>query len=193
MRDVVAPLALAPRLMTAVLMTAVLMTTGLACSSHKTTQDPPSTGTALPAVAAPVRSFAFELLDGSRIDSHSLRGRMTLVAFFATFDTASHAQARFLKATLLHHTPRINVLAIVLEPARHRPMVEAFRAALELPYPVALADERTIAGNGPFEGLHHVPSLVLLDREGRERWRHLGIIETAALRKVIDKHDPRAR
>lgn len=164
-----------------------------ACSTPQTPDDVPVTGTTQPVLAGPVRTFEFELLDGTRIDHRSLRGRMTLVAFLATYDTASQAQARFLKAALLRHVPRINVLAIVLEPEHHRPLVDAFRSSLELPYLVALADRDTIAGRGPFEGLHHVPSVVLLDRDGHERWRHLGIIETVALRKAIAAHDSRAR
>jgi hypothetical protein len=60
-------------------------------------------------------------------------------------------------------------------------MVEAFVAALNLPYPVAMADRATLAGEGPFRGLHHVPSIVILDREGREAHRRLGIANTTTL------------
>ena len=138
---------------------------------------------------APVRNFRYMGLSGAVVDGVRFRGRMTLVAMIATYDTASQAQVRFLKSVLRHHAPRINVVVIVLEPAHHRPMVEAFAATLELPYPVAMADEVTIAGRGPFDGLHHVPSGVLLDRDGRERWRNIGLIEPRELREAIARYD----
>jgi hypothetical protein len=64
-------------------------------------------------------------------------------------------------------------------------MVEAFVAALDPPYPVAIADRATLAGEGPFRGLHHVPSIVILDRQGREAYRRLGLIEGSALEEVL--------
>ena len=127
-----------------------------------------------------------------------MSGRISVIGFVATYDAASQAQARFLTALLKRHVPRINVAILVLEPPENRPMVEAFVGALRLPYPAALADAATIAGHGPFAGLHHVPSVVILDREGRERWRHLGLIQEndmdAAVREVeIRAGDPVAR
>jgi hypothetical protein len=50
---------------------------------------------------------------------------------------------------------------------------------------VALADAATIAGEGPFSGLHHVPSVVILDAEGREAFRHVGLITQEALEEVL--------
>jgi len=58
---------------------------------------------------------------------------------------------------------------------------------------VALADSATIAGDGPFAGLHHVPSIVILDRESREVFRHVGLIEEAALEQAIRSVEPQGR
>ena len=73
----------------------------------------------------------------------------------------------------------------MLEVPDNRPLAEAFVAALGLKIPVAMADAATIAGDGPFAGLHHVPSIVILDREGREAWRHLGFIEQKELEQAV--------
>ena len=64
-------------------------------------------------------------------------------------------------------------------------MAQGFVAALDLPYPVAMADPATLAGMGPFRGLHHVPSVVILDREGREAYRRLGLTEASILDEVL--------
>ncbi len=45
----------------------------------------------------------------------------------------------------------------------------------------ALADEPTLAGHGPFDGLHAVPSIVILDREGREVHLHVGAYDQTQL------------
>jgi len=129
--------------------------------------------------------FAFETLQGKPLTSESLRGRVTVVGFLTTYDVPSQAEARFLSSIARRHTPRVNVVGLILEAAENRPLAEAFTAALTLPYPVALADEATIAGEGAFAGLHHVPSVVILDREGREAYRHVGLIEEAALDEAI--------
>src|SRR5262249_26074354 len=115
----------------------------------------------------------------------SVAGRITIVGFVATYDVASQAQARFLANVARHAVPRVNVALLVLEPPDNLPLVEAFAKALELPYPVALADAATIAGKGPFAGLHHVPSIVVLAAQGRERWRHLGLVTDKALQIVV--------
>ena len=81
----------------------------------------------------------------------------------------------------------------MLEPPENRPLVETFATSLDLHYDVVHADQRTTAGDGPFPGLHHVPSVVLMDRDGREVWRNLGLIPADRLRDVIADHDPRAR
>jgi len=146
-----------------------------------------------PSSSGPRRDFSFVTLDGSIVSDESYAGRMTVVAMVATYDTASQAEARFVNQLYVTHTPRINALLLVLEPAQNAPLVEAFAQSLELRYDVALADPATIAGEGPFPGLHHVPSVVLLDREGREVWRNLGVANDKTIGAAIDEHDPRAR
>lgn len=136
--------------------------------------------------------FQFEGLDGKPIDTASLAGRLTVLTFIATYDTASQAQARFVSALVHNHVPRINAALVVLEPAENRPLVEAFAAALRISFPVAFADARTIEGHGPFEGLHHVPSVVVLDAEGREVYRHLGLVEESELEAELVRLEGRA-
>lgn len=139
--------------------------------------------------------FAYSTIDGKPLSTETVAGRITVIGFLTTYDPPSQAQARFLSDLLRRHTPRLNVAALVLEPPENKPLIEAYIATLELAYPLALADAETIAGSGPFTGLHHVPSIVILDREGREAWRHLGIVNADALEVVvreIEKSDGRS-
>ena len=137
-----------------------------------------------PAAAAtrgPPLRFAYEGLDGRPVSSDALANRVSVIGLLTTYDVHSQVEARFLVATLQRHTPRINVVALMLEAPENKPLVEAFTRSLGLPYPVALADAATIAGEGPFAGLHDVPSVVILDRQGREAFRHAGLLDAAML------------
>lgn len=140
-----------------------------------------------------MRRFSYAGMDGKPVTSGSMHGRMTVVVLLATYDDASQAQARFLKQVMHDHVPRINGLAIALEPPQNMPMVQMFSESFQLPFPMVMADEETLAGKGPFPQLNRVPTVVLLDRKGREVWRHIGLIEATALSAAIAEHDDRAR
>jgi len=144
----------------------------------------PESSMALPP-ARQIPPFSYETLDGRELSPASLAGRISVIGFITTYDTASQAQARILAELIREHTPRINAATLVLEPAENRPLIEAFAAALRLPYPVAIADAATIAGQGPFAGLHHVPSVIILDRQGREVHRRIGLVPKATLDEIV--------
>lgn len=140
---------------------------------------PPSDG--------PPVDFVYETTDGGRLTSIELRGRLTVLAFVATYDLASQAQVKILGLVQRSHTPRVNVAVIALEPPDNKPLVIAFAQSLDLRFPVGLADQGTIEGHGPFADLRSVPSVVILDREGREAFRHSGTIEEKQLHAELDR------
>jgi hypothetical protein len=160
---------------------------GASCGAPAERPTTPAPGPAEPSPEARARPLRFDYLtlDGKPLSTETVAGRFTLIGFLATYDVASQAEARFLGGLLRRHTPRINVAVLVLESEENLPIVEAFASTLGLEYPVALADGRTIAGQGPFAGLHHVPSVVLLDRQGHEVWRHVGLAEEATIEKAL--------
>lgn len=120
--------------------------------------------------------FSFGTTQGDLFGSAATRGRATGVLFVTTFDLASQAQARFLNEVYKAHRPRPHVAAVVLEPPKHRVLAEAFRTSLGLDYPVALANPSTLSGDGPFGTILGVPTLVVLDREGRIAFRSTGAV-----------------
>jgi hypothetical protein len=165
---------------------AALIAALAACSgSPKDPAIPPAVTAPAPADRGPAVRFAFEALDGKPLTAESLAGRVAVIVFLTTYDFPSQAEARFLSGLQHNHAPRINAAALILEPPENRPLAEAFAKSLSLGYPVALADAATIAGEGPFAGLHHVPSVVILDRRGREAWRHVGLAEEAEIEEAV--------
>ncbi len=161
----------------------------VACAAAAPTTESKPTATAPSTVVpdAPPIAFSWTDLRGKPLTTETVRGRVTVVCFIATYDVTSQAQVRFLQRLHKEHAPRLNVALIVLEQPENRPMIEAYADALELPFPVAIADAATIRGEGPFQGLHHVPSISILDREGRERFRHLGLIEWTPLEEAVER------
>jgi hypothetical protein len=169
---------------------AALFAAALACACSTRA---PAPGPAAPAARGPVLQFSYEAVDGTPISTESMSKRVTVIGLFTTYDVPSQVVARFLASLSRTHTPRVNVAALMLEGPENKPLVEAFAASLRLPYPVALADPATIAGEGPFAGLHHVPSVVILDREGREAWRHVGFVDQAGLEAALKAVEEQAK
>jgi hypothetical protein len=144
------------------------------------------------AVEAPVQSrgepllFAFPPAGAdSDVSSESTRGRVTALLFITMFDIASQVTARRLGEVLVELTPRANAAAVVIEPPLYVELLPTYRDSLSLPYPVVMADYATQSGNGPFGDIGHVPTLVVLDREGRETFRHQGPLEAEEIEDVL--------
>ena len=130
-------------------------------------------------------AYAFDSLDEREVSLAALKGRATVVLFIATYGDASILQARFAKKVLAEHSPRINVAAVFMEPIENRPLARIFRDAVGLPFPLAMADAAAIAGRGAFTGIDTVPSVVVLDHEGREVWRKVGVAHADELIRAV--------
>lgn len=125
--------------------------------------------------------FAFGALDGSVFTGENTRGRVTALLFVTTFDLPSQVAARRLSDAARTHVPKFNAVGVVLEAAENAVLVDVFRKSLGLVYPVAIADSVELRASPTFADVAQVPTLVLLDRAGRERHRHTGAFEAAEL------------
>jgi cytochrome oxidase Cu insertion factor (SCO1/SenC/PrrC family) len=129
---------------------------------------PPGLSTA--AVRPPV-DFSFESLDERPVNADAMRGQPAIVAFITTSSLSSQAEVDFLVAMAKRDGNRVHYALVALERDENRELVELYRKALSVPFPVALADAQTLAGGGPFGDVSAVPVVVLLDRSGRLAWR----------------------
>jgi hypothetical protein len=119
------------------------------------------------------------------VSSETMRGRATALVFITTFDLASQLVARRLGDVVVSFTPRANAAAVVVEAPAYAELLPAYRSALSLPYPVVMADFATQRGAGPFGSVTHVPTLVVLDRDGREVFRRQGALEHDEIRAAL--------
>ncbi len=157
------------------------------CEIKPIPRDPmAATATTAPGVdpAKPV-AFGFTDLDGKDISGASMRGRTTVVLFATSYDPFALAEARFLIDVEHTHKPRLNVFMLDLERIENRPLVEVFANALDHPFPICMADGDTIAGRGPFVGMNSVPAIVVLDKDGHEKYRHAGFQKADELEAAI--------
>jgi hypothetical protein len=154
----------------------------LSCASAPKSNAPP----ALHAPAGEPPEFAFGVLDGTVLTSENTRGRVTALLFGASYDMASQLVARRLDAVYRVRKPRFNAACIAVEAAENAVLVETFRDTLELHFPVAIADRVELRSFPAFANIDRVPTLVLLDRRGRERLRVFGAFEEKHLRAWLD-------
>lgn len=146
---------------------------------------PPLAPTLTP--GSPPVQFEYETCDGGALTASSLRGRFTVLAFVATYDLVSQAQVKVLRLVLRDHAPRVNVAALIIGPPENRPIDLAFGQSLAVPFPVALAGLGALEGRGPFAGVNAVPSVILLDPEGRIALRHKGPMDEGALHAELNR------
>jgi hypothetical protein len=137
------------------------------------------------AVHGPV-DFAFDSLDDRPVTAEAARGKPTIVAFVTTSSLPAQAQVDFLVAMAKHDADRINYAVVALEQRDNRELVELYRKALSIPFPVALADAETFAGSGPFGDVRAVPVTLMLDRTGRVVFRVDGrVAKSSELRAAL--------
>lgn len=96
----------------------------------------------------------------------------------------SQIMAKRLDVVVRRHRPRANAGAVVLEEPDHAPLADVFRSTLELGYPVAMTTTFGME-QGAFGVIDRIPTLVVLDRNGREAARHFGNVSEEDLEEAL--------
>lgn len=154
------------------------------CASNTASNSPPSTSDLAIVRSAPVQ-FTYHANSGEPITEQRFRGRTTIVAMVTTYDLGSQILLRRVEEVVRTFKPRINALAVVLEPPSYAILLDTFRESLNLSFPIALADTATRDGRSPFGLFDHVPHLVFLDRQGRPVLRLDGPLSVAELEQAL--------
>jgi hypothetical protein len=137
-------------------------------SGAKAPATPP--GVSVPAASGPV-AFSFDSLDDRPVSSEVSRGKPAVLTFVTTGSLPAQAQVDFLVTMSGNDGDHVFYAVVSLDPRENRELVEIYRKSLGIKFPVAMADEATRAGTGPFGDVTTVPVTILLDRLGRVVWR----------------------
>jgi len=136
--------------------------------------DPPARDESDSESRGQVQRYVFGTTDGEEVSAEGMHGRVTALLFVTTFDLASQLAAKQLNQALHTHRPRINAGAVVLEAPKYAPLADVFRTSLKLSYPVAIADLDMLVRNSTLGEVRSVPTLIILDAQGREVLRQYG-------------------
>lgn len=162
-------------------MIAVLFAVGgaVGCASEPEARAPEPRRRTAPVV------FVYGTPNGEELGSDQMRGRVTAILFVTTYDLPSQVMARRLDEVVRGHRPRVNAAAIALEAPDAAPLVDVFRTTLGLGYPVGLAMTPGVQHEGPFGVIDRVPTLVVLDRDGREVARRSGNLTNEEIEEAL--------
>ena len=133
--------------------------------------------------AAPASTFV--LLDGSQRSTADLRGKVTLVNFWATSCTSCVAEMPEMITTYQKFQPRgYEMLAVAMsyDPPAY---VVNFAQTRQLPFKVAI--DNTGANAREWGDVKLTPTTFLLDKQGRIVKRYVGTPDFAELHQLIEK------
>jgi thiol-disulfide isomerase/thioredoxin len=120
----------------------------------------------------PMSEFAVRTIDGHEVTSSSLRGKVTIVNFWATWCPPCRAEIPDLVALQQKYRDRLQIIGIS-EDEGGVDKVMRFAADHDMNYPVAMTSPELEA---KFPGIGALPTSFIVDRDGRVVQKHVGML-----------------
>ena len=118
----------------------------------------------------PAPAFEVTTLDGRTISLASLKGKVVIVDFWATWCPPCREEIPHFVQLYKTYAPKLEILGISLD-EDGKEAVAAFVKEHEMTYPVALGDE---ALGDTFGGIRGLPTTFVIDPQGRIVRKYLG-------------------
>ncbi|MBI1378937.1 MAG: redoxin family protein [Frankiales bacterium] len=137
---------------------------------------------------APAPSLSGTTLDGARLDLASLRGKVVVLNYWASWCSPCREEAGALdRAYQATHGQGVDFVGVVAGGKDSVENAAAFVRRFEVPYPSLYDGDQSIvlalSGTLPPDA---IPSTLVLDRQGRIAARTLGAVDYSGLRGMID-------
>ena len=126
--------------------------------------------------------FDFDSLDQRPVSSVAFRGKPSVIVFVTTGDIVGQAQVDYLVRMAANDGERVNYAMVAIHPRKEAVLVDAYRKTLGVEFPVAFAESGATNASGPFGEIAAVPTVVVLDRDGRISWKHTGLAKNDEIR-----------
>jgi len=136
-----------------------------------------------------------ERVEGGWLDLSELRGRIVVLFFFTTYSGPAQAIEPFVAQVARRHAQHsdVAVVAVALDEAGSRPIVQEWRDFVDAPFPVVLADEDVHAGRSPLGPIPAIPSFAFLDADGALVGWDVRLLNEEQLNEVIDRIEESTR
>jgi len=135
-------------------------------------------------IDVPAPAFEVTTLDGTRIASDSLAGKVVLVNFWATWCPPCRLEMPGIDRVWRDRRDAGFVVIGIATDETGEAGVRAFVAGRGVTYPIAMATPAVVRAFGGYRGL---PTSILIDRAGRIRYRITGFYVEPALRAAVSR------
>ena len=127
--------------------------------------------------------FRLASLDGGRLGPGDFRGQVVLFDFWATWCRPCHVQADILKS--IHaEFERLGVAFVAVSLGEPESTVRRFTAKRPFGYPVLVDPVDDVSNQ---LGIYVLPTIMILDSEGRVAYLHEGVSSARRLRHVLEE------
>jgi peroxiredoxin len=131
----------------------------------------------------PVPELRLMTVDGAPFALSSLRGKVVLVGFFATWCFPCVAETEVLQQFARAH-PDAAVVQVGLDREGVQ-VLKPFRDQFEVRYPVLVADDETRDGRGDFGVIRELPTTFVIDRDGHVQAAFTGVPDATKLDQAL--------
>ena len=125
----------------------------------------------------PVPSFTFHDLDGRAISSESLRGKVTIVNFWATWCPPCRAEIPDLIALQSKYRDQLQIIGVSQDETGPE-VVRRFAAEQRMNYPIVMSTPEI---ERVFTGIYALPTSFVIDRNARLVQKHVGLLNAATI------------
>jgi len=130
---------------------------------------------------SPAPDFALTDLAGRSLRLADFKGRFLVLNFWATWCPPCRAEIPdFISVYKDYGTKGLAIIGVSVDELTKAQLQEWVSKA-GINYPVALATEQVVSDYAPGD---YIPATILVDSEGRIRYRHVGVMQKALLLKL---------